>query len=292
LAQSAATNPGVYIFTYTAPATAGTQTLYATGVPSYPGNWNHAANVQITVSPAIPPTPSLLLPTNGASNQPLAVTTSWNISSGASAYRLQVATDSLFGTVFFDDSTITGTSSALSGLGGGASYYWHVRARNGAGSSAWSPIWNFTTSNQTSRQYSVVGGWNMIAVPLAIPDMLKTHVYPTSTSAAYAFSGTQGYTQKDTLLNGTGYWLKFGGAESITLTGLQIPRDTLTIAPGWNLIGSISTALDTAAVVQIPPGIILSVYYGYNNGYLASDSLRPGRSYWVKSSSVGQLILR
>jgi hypothetical protein len=51
LTHTAATNPGTFIFTYTAPSTAGTQTLYATGVPSYPGVWNHAANKQITVTP-------------------------------------------------------------------------------------------------------------------------------------------------------------------------------------------------------------------------------------------------
>jgi hypothetical protein len=53
LTHTAATNPGTFIFTYTAHSTAGTQTLYATGVPSFSsGIWNHATNKQITITPA------------------------------------------------------------------------------------------------------------------------------------------------------------------------------------------------------------------------------------------------
>jgi hypothetical protein len=42
---------GVYAFTYTAPATPGTDTLYATGVSGgFTGSWNHAPKFTITIS--------------------------------------------------------------------------------------------------------------------------------------------------------------------------------------------------------------------------------------------------
>lgn len=43
---------GTYVFTFTAPATAGTVTLYAAGVSGgFTGSWNNAVNATITVSP-------------------------------------------------------------------------------------------------------------------------------------------------------------------------------------------------------------------------------------------------
>ena len=147
LTHTARTTPGIYVFTYTAPATTGTQTLYATGVPGYPGSWNHAANLQITVNPAVsPPLPPVLAaPPNGSINQPTALTLSWNPSAGAASYRLQVSTDSLFGTTVFDDSTLTGTSSDPTSLTNSTLYYWHVRAKSSDGTSAYSVRWRFTT---------------------------------------------------------------------------------------------------------------------------------------------------
>ncbi|MCX8011394.1 MAG: fibronectin type III domain-containing protein, partial [Ignavibacteria bacterium] len=53
--------------------------------------------------------------------------------------------DSTFTTTFFDDSTITSTSKQVSGLSNMTKYYWRVRAKNIAGISNWSSIWNFTT---------------------------------------------------------------------------------------------------------------------------------------------------
>jgi len=44
---------GTYIFTYQAPATAGTQTIYATGLTSRNGPWNHAQSLVITVTDAV-----------------------------------------------------------------------------------------------------------------------------------------------------------------------------------------------------------------------------------------------
>jgi hypothetical protein len=97
--------------------------------------------------------------------------------------------------------------------------------------------------------------------------------------------------QRDTLNNGIGYWLRFDTTGTVSLTGTPRTRDTIDIEPGWNLIGGISDAIDTSAMIQVPPGILLSSYYGYNGVYVFADSLRPGAAYWIKSSSAGKLIL-
>ena len=55
-----------------------------------------------------------------------------------------MSTDSLFGTTFFDDSTLTGTSRQITGLTNARAYYWRVRAKNAGGTSAYSTRWRFS----------------------------------------------------------------------------------------------------------------------------------------------------
>jgi hypothetical protein len=55
-----------------------------------------------------------------------------------------------------------------------------------------------------------------------------------------AFGYDNGYDPEDSLLNGVGYWLKFSGADTVSITGVKIATDTFDVDIGWNLIGSVS----------------------------------------------------
>ncbi len=94
--------------------------------------------------PIPPAAPTLSSPANGAVNQPTTLTFTWNAASGATSYRLQVSTDSLFSNFFFDDSIIAGTTWQVL-LAHNTSYYWHVRAKNLGGVSAYSQGRSFST---------------------------------------------------------------------------------------------------------------------------------------------------
>ncbi|MBI4535481.1 MAG: hypothetical protein HY708_04325, partial [Ignavibacteriae bacterium] len=94
---------------------------------------------------APPPPPILVSPPNGAVNQPTTLSLSWNASSGATSYRLQVSADSTFATTFFDDSTLAGTSQVVGTLANGTRYFWRVNAKNIGGTSTFSSPRNFTT---------------------------------------------------------------------------------------------------------------------------------------------------
>jgi hypothetical protein len=95
----------------------------------------------------VPLPPTLLSPSNGATGVSTSPTLSWNVSPGATTYRLQVSTSSGFGsgTIVFNDSTITDTSRQVGPVLNGTTYYWHVNAKNPAGTSNWSDPWSFTT---------------------------------------------------------------------------------------------------------------------------------------------------
>lgn len=92
-----------------------------------------------------PPAPALVSPANNNTTQPLSVTLRWRPALTASSYRLQVSTDSTFGSTVFDDSTIVDTSRQVSNLQAFTKYFWRVRAKNAGMAGDFTSPWNFTT---------------------------------------------------------------------------------------------------------------------------------------------------
>jgi hypothetical protein len=141
-----------------------------------------------------------------------------------------------------------------------------------------------------SFQFSLNGSWNMISIPLSVADARKTVLFPTALSNAFAYAGS--YVHEDTLRRGIGYWVKFGGSQLAAIQGSMISDDTIDVTAGWNLIGSIGTSIGVSNVTSSPPGITTSPFFGYSGGsYFVSDSIQPGRAFWVKTISSGALIL-
>jgi len=98
------------------------------------------------VSP--PPAPLLSLPGNGATNVPVNPTSFvWRSASTATSYRLQVALDSGFGNIVFDQANITDTTYNVNGLSTSTTHYWRADASNANGTSPWSSVWSFTTAS-------------------------------------------------------------------------------------------------------------------------------------------------
>lgn len=254
------------------------------GTSSYSSTWDFW-----TVT--VPLAPVLISPNNGATGLTETVLLKWHRSASALSYRVQLATDSLFSTLVRDTSGIVDTSYQLSSLPNTTLFYWHVLAQNGVGNSPWSQRWKFTTAYNQSVQYSVNTGWNTLSLPLSVADPRRIVVYPAATSDAFAFLVGQGYVRRDTIENGRGYWLKFDGAQNVSITGIPQVRDTLAVMAGWNLIGTIAVPVEVSTIVQNPPGIVQSPYYEYDGSYVPADTLVPGRAYWVKTNATGDLVL-
>jgi hypothetical protein len=137
----------------------------------------------------------------------------------------------------------------------------------------------------------VSAGWNMLSVPAVVTDFSRNGVYPGSIAGAYRYTPGVGYSLRDTLETGTGYWIKFGSARVIDIAGSTIPLDTLEVQAGWNMIGTITRPVPVGAIESIPPGIVIGSFFAYNGSYTAVDTLEPGRGFWAKMSLPGQLLL-
>ena len=134
------------------------------------------------------------------------------------------------------------------------------------------------------------GGWNMISLPVSAQDARTSTLFPTAISGVYYFDGSH-YTPADSMRNGAGYWARFPSSQEPRIAGDSILDLTVGVSEGWNLIGSISAPVIANTVQQVPPGIVVSQYFGYEGRYAGSSILYPGKSYWVKVSQAGQLIL-
>ena len=132
-------------------------------------------------------------------------------------------------------------------------------------------------------------GWNMISLPARPPDSRKSVLFPTAKS--YAFAYEAGYLIRDSLVCGSGYWLRFDQDQTMSVTGVNLLSDTVAVVHGWNLIGAISYPVMAGTVVSRPPGMITSRFFGYQGKYIITDTLLPGKGYWVKAAQDGQLIL-
>jgi len=135
----------------------------------------------------------------------------------------------------------------------------------------------------------VADNWNLLSVPLNVPDSHTSVLYPAAASPAFGYAGA--YVREDMLRSGSGFWLKFVGAQTVSVTGKRFDIDTVGVNEGWNLIGSISSAIPVSGIVSLPPGIGTSNFFGYEQGYKTVDTLRPGYGYWVKLYQRGQLVL-
>lgn len=132
--------------------------------------------------------------------------------------------------------------------------------------------------------------WNLVSMPITVGDYSKDALFPSAASKAFAFAGR--YIETDNLANGSGFWLKYNVATAVSFVGSPREHDTVNVSKLWNLIGSVSNAIPAAQVGSLPPGMIVSNFYAYENGgYVPDAFIRPGLGYWVKSSGNGKLVI-
>ncbi|MCJ7552803.1 MAG: T9SS type A sorting domain-containing protein [Ignavibacteriaceae bacterium] len=141
---------------------------------------------------------------DGATAVSTSPTLSWDKTTGASTYRLEVNTESDFtGTIVFDNAAIADTFQAISGLSNNTTYYWRVTARsNVLLKTNTSTVYSFTTKLSTTTL--ILPENNSTDVSL-IPTLSWSAVagadkYKLEVNTQYDFAGTIIFDE-DTLTN-------------------------------------------------------------------------------------------
>ncbi len=104
-----------------------------------------SAGWKFTTIVPIPAAPILVSPLNNSMNNLLNLNLVWNKPSYSTLFNVVVSTNISFTNIILNDSTLTDSVKAISGLLNGTTYYWKVRAKNIAGWGSFSNVFNFTT---------------------------------------------------------------------------------------------------------------------------------------------------
>ncbi|MFA6439594.1 MAG: T9SS type A sorting domain-containing protein, partial [Bacteriovoracaceae bacterium] len=142
-------------------------------------------------------------------------------------------------------------------------------------------------SNSLSETISFSEGWNMLSIPVGVPNMTVNSIFPLATSQAFGF--TDGYVMVNSFLPGKGYWLKFAAAETKHLQGTKI-SGPVNVPGNWSMIGVFDRDVAVHSIVSVPPNIVTSLFFGFDaSGYVTVDTLKTGKGYWVKTLTAGML---
>jgi hypothetical protein len=160
---------------------------------------------------------------------------------------------------------------------------------------------------------ALVSGWNLVANPLNTGGNTIAEVHPTAPAGAQlvTYNSATGYTTvtwddewlpngSAVIAPGTGYWLRVGGAATVTYVG-EVPQGSLStpLNAGLNLVGSkvpqaggITTVLgytpaDNDQVLTYNPASGYSTYT-YDGEWLPSEpSLTVGQGIWIRKLAAG-----
>jgi len=140
------TPPGTSALTITntALATPGSYSMDITGIS---GASIHSRTVTLNLLDDVPGSVTLIAPADGATDELLAPTFEWNAAPHATAYFLEVATDTGFNATVYS-ATVTGTSHTPTAyLARNTTHHWRVTPQGACGPGSPSAAFSFTTAN-------------------------------------------------------------------------------------------------------------------------------------------------
>ncbi len=105
--------------------------------------------------PESPPAVVVLLsPVDGTVDVSVDPVLSWEEVAQGSGYRMQVSSDSEFGSPVLDEEGLEQTEFRVSDLDYETQYFWRVRASNEVGDGPWSEVWSFSTITESGEELS------------------------------------------------------------------------------------------------------------------------------------------
>lgn len=172
----------------------------------------------------------------------------------------------------------------------------------------------------TGYELALVAGWNLISLPLIPDDADITVVISATTLASEDVSsvgtvrgydpatgdfplyipGTGGVLTE--MEAGVGYWVFMEEADTLTITGRQMPAPpavppTYDVVEGWNLIGfkSLADDIDTSYLANIEGTYPVLWSYdatalAYSNVKDVTDGMVVGHGFWIWITEAGTIV--
>ncbi|MCB2206327.1 T9SS type A sorting domain-containing protein [bacterium] len=144
------------------------------------------------------------------------------------------------------------------------------------------------------------GEWELVSTPLALKSPDVATLFQDPNLRLYGFDTEQGaYIAAENMVFGEGYWMKGMPFDQI-LIGLSKPSLMLEglsgigepYGYGWNLIGSLASAVDVSSIQQNPAGSMKSIFgWDPSQGYIVPTQVEPGKGYWVRLDPDAKLTL-
>ena len=137
---------------------------------------------------------------------------------------------------------------------------------------------------------SNMADWNLLGLPVTVQNNDQMSVYPSSIEGTL-FSFADSYVQESELNSGTGYWLRFVESGETDITGSSISSLTISMQEDWNLISGISTTVQFTDISDPENIIIPGTLFGFGESYEQSETLEPGKAYWLRTTDSGEIHL-
>ncbi|MDI6765291.1 MAG: T9SS type A sorting domain-containing protein [Bacteroidota bacterium] len=134
-------------------------------------------------------------------------------------------------------------------------------------------------------------GWQLLSICTDRPGAMdpKT-IFPYGLGDPFKYVGS--YVPTPTLRFGGGFFQKFSKYSYVGMPGFPIYDRYDTVIAGWNIIATITKPVHISTIEESAPGMVISYYFGYDEGYKLVQKLKPCRGYWVKVNTAGTLRLR
>lgn len=131
-------------------------------------------------------------------------------------------------------------------------------------------------------------GWNLVGLPIDETEIDYMDMFPTAIEGTL-FEFETNYTLVQTLNPGNGYWLLFSNIGTESILGGPIENLSINLNENWNLISGPSTPVSIDNIIDDDSILVPGTLYGFFNSYFPADYLIPGKGYWIRSTSVGQI---
>ncbi len=150
---------------------------------------------------------------------------------------------------------------------------------------------NYEFYTENGNLVNNITNWNIVGLPGEVPPpAYYLDIFPSAIEGTC--TGHNGsYYNADNLVNGEGYWLCFNEAGNTIIIGDEISELVIDISSGWNLISGISTETPIEYIDDPNEILVPNCFFGYDNGFLPSESMVPGKGYWVRANNNGIIFI-